>query len=124
MLGVQILETRTEAPEVLGALGTLSTFYNENTPAARRSLRSNIDKRGLQINEEFLAAAGSVIQSHPLLQRHQVRWPHELCASQCAVLSRWPASLLALLCGTVQLLYAWAGVVTRQANKTLAASHT
>ena len=62
MLGVQILETRTEAPEVLGALGTLSTFYNENTPAARRSLRSNIDKRGLQIDEEFLAAAGSVIQ--------------------------------------------------------------
>lgn len=58
----QILETRTEAPEIVGSLSTLSQFYGDNTPAARRQLRSTIENEGVKINEDFLAAAEGVIQ--------------------------------------------------------------
>lgn len=53
----KVLECRTESPDLLSSLNTLSTFYSENTPQARRNLRSTIDKRSLQINQEFLLAA-------------------------------------------------------------------
>lgn len=58
----QILDIKTESPEVVNALQTLSEFYDENTPAARRALRSTIERRGLAIHEHFLSAAESVIQ--------------------------------------------------------------
>lgn len=38
------------------ALKQLSTFYTENTLQARRNLRSQIEKRSLDINENFIAA--------------------------------------------------------------------
>lgn len=53
----KVLESRTDTPEVLGSLNTLSNFYTENTPQARRNLRSTIEKRSLDINEEFLRAS-------------------------------------------------------------------
>ncbi|PKI57249.1 hypothetical protein CRG98_022346 [Punica granatum] len=53
----KVLESRTDTPEVLGSLNTLSTFYTDNTPQARRNLRSTIEKRSLDINEEFLQAS-------------------------------------------------------------------
>lgn len=56
------METRTEAPEVVGSLATLSGFYEENSAAARRRLRSTIENRGVAVNEEFLEAAEGVIQ--------------------------------------------------------------
>lgn len=56
------MELRTEAPEVVGSLATLSDFYDENSAAARRRLRSTIENRGVAVNEEFLTAAQSVIQ--------------------------------------------------------------
>ena len=60
---LQILETRTEAPELLGALQTLSTFYGEdNSPNARRQLQDATVKRGLQVNQEFLAGASALLQ--------------------------------------------------------------
>ncbi|KAL0302517.1 UNVERIFIED_CONTAM: Conserved oligomeric Golgi complex subunit [Sesamum angustifolium] len=55
----KVLETRTDTPDLLASLNTLSSFYSENTPQARRNLRSTIEKRGLSINGEFLAASGS-----------------------------------------------------------------
>ena len=58
----QTLEIRTETPELLGALSTLSTFYDENTRAERRRLRATIERRGLHANEQFLSAAEAVIQ--------------------------------------------------------------
>jgi Conserved oligomeric complex COG6 len=58
---LQILETRTESPELQGSLSTLSTFYAVNSLAERRQLRATIEKQGLAVNEDFLAAAGSVI---------------------------------------------------------------
>ncbi|KAL4421302.1 hypothetical protein ABPG75_010593 [Micractinium tetrahymenae] len=65
----KIMETRTEAPEVVGSLATLSGFYEENSTAARRRLRSTIENRGVAVNEEFLAAAQSVIQMLDLVQK-------------------------------------------------------
>ncbi|KAK3435184.1 conserved oligomeric Golgi complex subunit 6 [Eucalyptus grandis] len=53
----KVLESRTDTPDVLGSLNTLSTFYADNTPQARRNLRSAIEKRGLDINREFLQAS-------------------------------------------------------------------
>ncbi|XP_047972626.1 conserved oligomeric Golgi complex subunit 6 [Salvia hispanica] len=55
----KVLETRTDSPDLLASLNTISTFYSENTPHARRNLRSTIEKRGLSINEEFLEASSS-----------------------------------------------------------------
>lgn len=58
----QILDIRTDSPDLITSLSTLSSFYGENTPAARKALRSTIEKRGLAINERFLGAAEGVIQ--------------------------------------------------------------
>ena len=37
----KILETRVDAPELVDALKALSTFYGDNTPAARRGAKSS-----------------------------------------------------------------------------------
>lgn len=58
----QILDIKAEAQDLITSLSTLSTFYEDNTPAARRALRSTIEKRGLQIHETFLSSAEAVIQ--------------------------------------------------------------
>ena len=63
---MQILATRTELPEVVGALSSLSTFYGENTPQAQRRLRTTIEQHSLSINEQFLAAAEDVIKARRL----------------------------------------------------------
>ncbi|CAH9077587.1 unnamed protein product [Cuscuta europaea] len=55
----KVLETRTDTPDLLASLNTLSNFYSENTPHARRSLRSTIEKRSLSINQEFLLASSA-----------------------------------------------------------------
>ncbi|KAG0467181.1 hypothetical protein HPP92_018761 [Vanilla planifolia] len=53
----KVLETRTDAPDLLDSLSTLSTFYTENSPQARRNLRSSIEQRSLAINHHFLLAS-------------------------------------------------------------------
>ena len=55
-----MLDTKTEAPEILSSLRSLSTFYDQNSPAERRKLRATIEQQGRSINDEFLAAAESV----------------------------------------------------------------
>ncbi|XP_059663088.1 conserved oligomeric Golgi complex subunit 6 [Cornus florida] len=59
----KVLETRTDSPDLLASLNTLSTFYAENTPHARRNLRSTIEKRSLSINHEFLLASDTAQQA-------------------------------------------------------------
>ena len=76
----QILATRTESQELVGALSTLSTFYEENTPVARRRLRTTIEQHGLSITEQFTAAAKAIIQ---------VDWVTLFCKGLPVVLS-WP----------------------------------
>ncbi|KAM3322594.1 conserved oligomeric Golgi complex subunit 6 [Capsicum chacoense] len=55
----KVLETRTDTPDLLASLNTLSEFYTENTPHSRRNLRSTIEKRSLSINEEFLLSSAA-----------------------------------------------------------------
>jgi Conserved oligomeric complex COG6 len=60
---MQTLSTRTETPEFLSSLSTLSEFYGQNTASERRNLRSTIEQQGLAVDTEFLAAASTVIAS-------------------------------------------------------------
>ncbi|CAL0331643.1 unnamed protein product [Lupinus luteus] len=53
----KVLESRIDTPDLLSSLNTLSSFYDENTPQSRRNLRSNIEKRALSINREFVDAS-------------------------------------------------------------------
>ncbi|WOK99927.1 conserved oligomeric Golgi complex subunit 6 [Canna indica] len=53
----KVLETRTDSPDLLASLATLSTFYADNTPQARRNLKSSIEQRSLAINHHFLHAS-------------------------------------------------------------------
>ncbi|ENN78048.1 hypothetical protein YQE_05485, partial [Dendroctonus ponderosae] len=51
----KILDSRIENDQdTIEALRELSTFYTENTLQARRNLRSQIEKRNLDINQHFL----------------------------------------------------------------------
>ncbi|GAB4825276.1 Golgi transport complex subunit 6 [Ancistrocladus abbreviatus] len=59
----KVLESRTDSPELLASLNTLSTFYTDNTPQSRRNLRSIIEKRSLSINQEFLLASDAAQQA-------------------------------------------------------------
>ncbi|XP_053675428.1 conserved oligomeric Golgi complex subunit 6 [Anopheles nili] len=53
----KVLESRIDSDrETLDALTDLSTFFNENTLQSRRNLRSQIEKRSLEINKNFLSA--------------------------------------------------------------------
>lgn len=53
----KVLDTRTDSPDLLLSLSTLSSFYTESTPHGRKNLRTTIERRGLSINEEFLRAS-------------------------------------------------------------------
>ena len=53
----KVLESRTDTPDLLSSLNTLSSFYTDNTPQSRRNLRSTIEKRALSINHDFLNAS-------------------------------------------------------------------
>lgn len=53
----KVLETRTDSPDLLASLSALSTFYEENTLQSRRNLRVTLERRGLSINQDFLAAS-------------------------------------------------------------------
>uniref|UniRef100_A0A7N0T243 Conserved oligomeric Golgi complex subunit 6 n=1 Tax=Kalanchoe fedtschenkoi TaxID=63787 RepID=A0A7N0T243_KALFE len=59
----KVLDSRIDSPDLLSSLNTLSDFYSENTPQARRNLRSTIEKRSLSINNEFLLASDSAQQA-------------------------------------------------------------
>ncbi|CAF0784665.1 unnamed protein product [Brachionus calyciflorus] len=57
----KILESRIENDkELLESLKTLSMFFPENSIRSRRNLRSDIEKRSLVLNEEFLGAFRNV----------------------------------------------------------------
>lgn len=59
----KVLESRTDSPDLLASLNTLSTFYTENTQHSRRNLRSTIEKRCLSINHDFLRASDAAQQA-------------------------------------------------------------
>ncbi|GKF87166.1 conserved oligomeric Golgi complex subunit 6 [Tanacetum coccineum] len=49
--------------DLLSSLNTLSSFYTDNTPPARRNLQSTIEKRSIQINHHFLLASNTTQQA-------------------------------------------------------------
>ena len=53
----KVLETPVDSPEILSCLRSLSDFYPENNPAARRGLRRSVERHGLEINREYLVAS-------------------------------------------------------------------
>ncbi|XP_040986918.1 conserved oligomeric Golgi complex subunit 6 [Juglans microcarpa x Juglans regia] len=59
----KVLECRTDSPDLVSSLSTLSMFYTENTPRSRRNLKSAIETRALQINLEFLRASEAAQQA-------------------------------------------------------------
>lgn len=59
----KVLETRTDTPDLLASLNTLSSFYTDNSPVARRNLRSTIENRALDINRDFLFASSTAQQA-------------------------------------------------------------
>ncbi|XP_066140441.1 conserved oligomeric Golgi complex subunit 6 isoform X1 [Euwallacea fornicatus] len=64
----KILESRIENDQdTIEALRELSTFYVENTLHARRNLRSQIEKRNLDINQNFLASFKEVKDSFDIV---------------------------------------------------------
>lgn len=66
-----MLDTKTESPEILSSLSTMSAFYENNSAAERRQLRAKIEKQGRHISEDFLAAAETVtaVRSAPAYTR-------------------------------------------------------
>lgn len=62
------METKTESPELIASLSTLSEFFTQNTPTERRRLRSTTEREFLKINDHFLAVTGSVLSSLNLVE--------------------------------------------------------
>ena len=71
----KVLETRTDSPELLVSLSTLSTFYTSNSQQARRNLKSTIERRGLEINDDFLAASEEAQQVIPVMHNSSEQEP-------------------------------------------------
>lgn len=53
----KVLETRTDSPDVVESLRSLSEFYTENNANSRKNLKTTLERRGLDINEQFLRAS-------------------------------------------------------------------
>ena len=70
----KILESRIENDkDLLEALRGLSSFFTENSIRSRRNLRSDIEKRSLVLNEEFLEAFRNIKTVRHLV-RCRVNW--------------------------------------------------
>ncbi|KAI3965180.1 hypothetical protein MKX01_027671 [Papaver californicum] len=87
----KVLESRTDSPDLLDSLNTLSSFYTENTQQSRRNLRSNIEKRSLSINHEFLSASNSAQQALDRVEE-EVNALAECCDNIAKALSSCSAS--------------------------------
>ncbi|GMP95166.1 hypothetical protein CsSME_00044316 [Camellia sinensis var. sinensis] len=59
----KVLETRTDTPDLLSSLNTLSSFYAHNNTHFSRNLQSTIDNRSLSINHEFLLSSNGAQQA-------------------------------------------------------------
>eukprot|EP01083_Nonionella_stella_P067526 178670_1 len=55
-----VLSERSDTQDLILGLETLSGFYVENTSRNRRKLRSDIEKRGLAVNDKLISAFESV----------------------------------------------------------------
>lgn len=59
----KILDIKVDASSEVGqGLKTLATFYEENSASSRRRLRSTIERRAIELSEDFLRSADLVIR--------------------------------------------------------------
>ncbi|KAB5574564.1 hypothetical protein DKX38_001758 [Salix brachista] len=87
----KVLECRTDSPDLVASLNTLSIFYNENTPQSRRNLRSTIEDRSLHLNHEFLQASHTAQQALDRVEE-EVNALAECCDNIAKALSSCSAS--------------------------------
>ncbi|KAG6780101.1 hypothetical protein POTOM_016513 [Populus tomentosa] len=87
----KVLECRTDSPDLVASLNTLSAFYNENTPQSRRHLRSTIEDRSLHLNHEFLQASHTAQQALDRVEE-EVNALAECCDNIAKALSSCSAS--------------------------------
>ncbi|CAK7340516.1 unnamed protein product [Dovyalis caffra] len=87
----KVLECRTDSPDLVASLNTLSTFYNENTPQSRRNLRSTIEDRSLHLNQEFVRASHTAQQALDRVEE-EVNALAECCNNIAKALSSCSAS--------------------------------
>ena len=59
----KILEINIDEPDLAVALGEISSFYGPNTFENRRSLRSSIEKRNVQISQSLVQSFSGVISA-------------------------------------------------------------
>ncbi|KAL2613897.1 hypothetical protein R1flu_025589 [Riccia fluitans] len=98
----KVLETRTDSPELLASLTTLSSFYTQNTPQSRSNLRSTIEKRGLSINEQFLRASEAAQKALDAVDR-EVNGLAECCDRIAKALSSCSATTGDIVTATERL---------------------
>eukprot|EP00200_Dunaliella_tertiolecta_P002280 CAMPEP_0202353132 /NCGR_PEP_ID=MMETSP1126-20121109/9026_1 /ASSEMBLY_ACC=CAM_ASM_000457 /TAXON_ID=3047 /ORGANISM="Dunaliella tertiolecta, Strain CCMP1320" /LENGTH=730 /DNA_ID=CAMNT_0048945441 /DNA_START=36 /DNA_END=2228 /DNA_ORIENTATION=- len=110
----KILEIKTEGPEVISSISTLSQFYTSNSAADRRDLRSNIENRSLHINDAFISAAESVIAALDGVQSN-LDGLADSCAKIQNVLDATKLSAAPLL-GETQALQAELGATQHKAQ--------
>lgn len=98
----QVLETRTDTPDMVAALSSLSEFYHENHPKARQHLRAAIDERSVEINELMLEEANRVLEDLDLVE-DEIAKLVEACDKMCDTLTESKASTFDLLRETERL---------------------
>ncbi|CAI5988671.1 unnamed protein product [Closterium sp. NIES-65] len=109
----KVLDTRTDSPELLAALGALSGFYRENSLANRRALKSTIERRGLAINEEFLQASEAAQEALDVVEA-EVRGLAECCDRIGAALTTCASTTGDMVLATERLKLELVTTVRRQ----------
>nr|POF10604.1 isoform short of conserved oligomeric golgi complex subunit 6 [Quercus suber] len=101
----KVLECRTDSPDLLSSLNTLSLFYTENTPQSLRNLRYTIETHAFVINREFIRASDPaqraldrVVEKKSFLEKILVYspWPREIQQLHCSTIFFICWSLLSL----------------------------
>jgi conserved oligomeric Golgi complex subunit 6 len=76
----RLMDMRTDSPEMLRALGSLSSFYGSkgNTLEARRSLRADLEQRNIELVKEFIESFSKTAEKLDVLDK-TVRRVNETC---------------------------------------------
>eukprot|EP00894_Picocystis_sp_ML_P000970 jgi/Pico_ML_1/51487/g2512.t1 len=98
----RVLETRTDTPDIVAALSSLSEFYHENHPKARQHLRAAIDERSVEINASLLQEAKHVMEDLDLVEEEIARLV-DACDKMCDTLAGSKVSTFDLLRETERL---------------------
>ena len=96
------VEPQAGNPEVIAALRELSTFYDDNTLSARRSLRSTIERRSVALNHGLLAAFDKLQCQLDTIDR-DVEGLSDACGCISTQLARSRASTEVMLSQTARL---------------------